>query len=145
MFRIFYELGKFEENIILNEDTFYVYNAINRGYGVVYYSDAKVLHSHNLSHREQLSRNFDIGVSQFERKEIFKRIPSAKEGKKMLRHVSLKLLSELHIFMLVDFIIECAYRYIGFKKGKNFEKLTLDECIKYASNKNYFIKKKSAL
>ena len=140
--KIFYELGKFEEDIILNEDTFYVYLAINNGYSVVYYADAKVLHSHNLSYREQFCRNFDIGVSQFERKEIFEKIPSAKEGKKMLLNVSMRLLSGLHIGMFIDFVIECFYRYMGFKKGKNFEKLTIDECIKCASNKNYFIKKK---
>lgn len=143
--KIFYELGKFEEDIILNEDTFYVYLAINKGYSVVYYAEAKVLHSHNLSHSEQFSRNFDIGVSQFERKEIFEKIPSAKEGKKMLLNVSKRLLSGLHIGMFIDFVIECFYRYMGFKRGKNFEKLTIDECIKYASNKNYFIKKKRKL
>lgn len=141
----FYELGQFEEDIILNEDTFYVYLAINKGYSVVYYANAKVLHSHNLSYREQFSRNFDIGVSQFERREIFEKIPSAKEGKKMLLNVSIRLLSGFHIFTLIEFVIECFYRYMGFKKGKNFENLTIDECIKYASNKNYFIKKKNKL
>ena len=140
--KIFDKLGRFEENIILNEDTFYVYNAINKGYKVVYCSDAKVLHSHNLTYKEQFSRNFDIGVSQFERKEIFSKIPSAKEGKKMVIHVSKRLLSGLHIIMFFDFILECLYRYLGFQKGKNYEKLSIDECINYASNKNYFIKKK---
>jgi rhamnosyltransferase len=142
---IFNALGQFEENIILNEDTFYVYNAINKGYKVVYSSSAKVYHSHNLSHKEQFSRNFDIGVSQFERKEIFSKIPSTKEGKKMFASVSKRLLGGFHVFMFMDFVIECFYRYMGFKKGKNFEKLTIDECIKYASNKNYFIKKKRQL
>ena len=140
--KIFNELGKFEEGIILNEDTFYVYLAINKGYSVVYYADAKVFHSHNLSYREQFSRNFDIGVSQFERKEIFNKIPSTKEGKKLLLNVSFKLLSRFHIIMFIDFAIECLYRYMGFKKGKSFEKLTIDECIKYSANKNYFINKK---
>ena len=140
---IFNKLGKFEENIILNEDTFYVYNAINNGYSVVYYPLAKVLHSHNLTYKEQFCRNFDIGVSQFERKAIFDKIPSAEEGKKMVMNVSKRLLMGFHIIMFLDFIIECLYRYAGFKKGKDFEKLTIDECIKYASNKNYFIKKKN--
>ena len=142
---IFNKLGCFEEDIILNEDTFYVYNAINKGYRVVYASRAKVLHSHNLSYREQFSRNFDIGVSQFERKEIFSQIPSTKEGKKMLMNVSRRLLGGFHIIMFVDFVVECFYRYMGFSKGKKFENLSIDECIKYASNKNYFIKKKRQL
>ena len=142
---IFNKLGCFEEDIILNEDTFYVYNAINKGYRVVYASRAKVLHSHNLSYREQFSRNFDIGVSQFERKEIFSKIPSTKEGKKMFANVSKRLLGGFHILMFIDFMIECFYRYMGFAKGKKFENLTIDDCIKYASNKNYFIKKKRQL
>lgn len=142
---IFNKLGCFEEDIILNEDTFYVYNAINKGYKVVYASHAKVLHSHNLSYKEQFSRNFDIGVSQFERKEIFSQIPSTKEGKKMLVNVSRRLLGGFHIIMFVDFVIECFYRYMGFSKGKKFESLTIDDCIKHASNKNYFIKKKRQL
>lgn len=139
---IFNKLGYFEENIILNEDTFYVYNAINKGYKIVYCSEAKVLHSHNLSFKEQFNRNFDIGVSQRERREIFDKIPSAKEGKKMVVNVSKRLLKGFHIVEFTSFIIECIYRYMGFKIGYSFEKLSLDKCIKYASNKNYFIKKK---
>ena len=139
---IFNKLGRFEENIILNEDTFYVYNAIYKGYKVVYCSEAKVLHSHNLSFKEQFNRNFDIGVSQRERREIFDKIPSTKEGKKMVVNVSMRLLKGFNIIEFINFIIECIYRYMGFKRGYNFEKLSLDECIKCASNKNYFIKKK---
>lgn len=142
---IFNTLGQFEENIILNEDTFYVYNAINKGYRVVYSSNAKVYHSHNLGYKEQFSRNFDIGVSQYERKEIFSKIPSTKEGKKMFVSVSKRLLGGLHVIMFIDFVIECFYRYMGFNKGKKFEDLTIDECIRYASNKKYFIKKKRQL
>ena len=142
---IFNSLGCFEEDIILNEDTFYVYNAINKGYRVAYSSKAKVLHSHNLSFKEQFSRNFDIGVSQYERKEIFSKIPSTKEGKKMVLNVSKRLLGGFHLIMFMDFMIECFYRYMGFNKGKRFESLSLDDCIKYASNKNYFIKKKRKL
>lgn len=139
---IFDKLGKFEENIILNEDTFYVHHAINTGYSVVYASDAKVLHSHNLSYMDQFRRNFDIGVSQYEHNEIFSKIPSAKEGKKMVLNVAKRLLAGCHFITLIDFIIECAYRYLGFKKGYSFETLSIDDCIKYSSNKNYFIKRK---
>lgn len=140
---IFNKMGCFEENLILNEDTFYVYKAINSGYKVVYCAEAKVEHSHNLNYREQFSRNFDIGVSQQEKRDIFEKIPSISEGKRLALYVTKKLLSGLHIFMIVDFWIECIYRYLGFCKGKNYEKLSIDKCIKYASNKKYFIKKKA--
>ena len=139
---IFYTLGRFEEDIILNEDTFFAYNAINSGYKIVYASNAIVYHSHNYSHKQQFSRNFDIGVSQSEKKEIFDSIPTSKEGMKFVRQISFRLIRGLHFVELISFMVQCAYRYIGFKKGYNYEKLSVDDCIRYASNKNYFIKRK---
>ena len=141
---IFEKNGRFEENIILNEDTFYVYKAINDGYKIVYFSDAKVYHSHNYNYREQFERNFDIGVSQCEKKAIFSKIPSSREGMRMIFNVSIKLIKKLHFISLIDFMVECIYRYLGFKKGMSFDSLSIDECIKCASNKNYFIKKKES-
>ena len=137
---IFNSTGKFEENVILNEDTFYAYKVINEGYKIVYVSDALVYHSHNYTYKEQFSRNFDIGVSQAEREEMFNSIPSYSEGKKLVTFVISKLLKELHIIMAFDFIIECAFRYFGFRKGINYKSLTKDQCIKYALNKKYFKK-----
>lgn len=139
---IFYKLSKFEENIILNEDTFYAYNAIENGYKIVYASKALVYHSHNYSYHEQFRRNFDIGVSQAEKHEIFEKLPSYNEGQKLVKYVIIKLLKGLHLIMIIDFMIECVYRLMGFKKGFNFRTLTNEQCIKYASNKNYFIKRK---
>ncbi len=142
---IFNKLLGFEENIILNEDTFYAYKAINNGYKVIYTSNAIVCHSHNYSYKEQLSRNFDIGVSQAEKYEIFKNIPSYNEGMKLIKYVCFNLIKGLHIFMIVDFLIECCFRLYGFKKGLHFKSLSNDECIRYASNKNYFLKKETKL
>lgn len=138
---IFNKLLGFEENIILNEDTFYAYKAINEGYKIVYSSKALVSHSHNYSYKDQFSRNFDIGVSQAEKYDIFKNIPSYNEGIKLIKYVCIKLLKGLHFVLVFDFLIECFYRFLGFKKGMNFRSLKKEECIKYASNKNYFLKK----
>ena len=139
---IFESLGKFEEDIILNEDTFYVYFAINKGYKIVYKSNAKVYHSHNLSYKEQFSRNFDIGVSQQQKQEIFNSIKSEKEGGKLLKYTIIKLLKGFHFIALIDFIIDCAFRYFGYKTGRKFNTLTIEKCIKYSNNKLYFIKRK---
>ena len=138
---IFNNLLGFEENIILNEDTFYVYKAINSGYKVVYVSNALVCHSHNYTYKDQFSRNFDIGVSQAEKNEIFKNIPSYNEGMRLIKYVCVKLLKGLHFIMIFDFLIECYFRLKGFKTGLNFKSLSNEDCIKYASNKNYFLKR----
>ena len=142
--KIFEILGGFEENLILNEDTFYVYDAINKGYRIVYKSDAEVFHSHDLTYKEQFSRNFDIGVSQCQKKEIFSKIPSTKEGKKFAKKIATRLLKEFHPILAIDFLIECLYRYRGFKKGMNYESLSNEECIECANNKHYFINKRNS-
>ena len=140
---IFNKLGKFDENLILNEDTFYIYKAINSGYKVVYSSSAEVIHSHNYSYIEQFYRNFDIGVSQFDKKEFFENIKSEKEGFKLLKFVSINMIKGLHFISLIDFFIDCIYRFIGFRLGKKYKSLSIDKCIEYSNNKNYFIKKKN--
>lgn len=142
---IFIKCGKFEEDLILNEDTFFIYNAINLGYSVIYASNAKVFHSHNYTFREQFSRNFDIGVSQKEKEDIFNKISSEKEGVKLIKYVIFNLLKHLHLISIIKFIIECFYRYRGFKLGKKFDILSNETCIKYAANKNYFIKRKDTV
>lgn len=138
---IFNALGGFEENIILNEDTFYSYHAIQNGYRIVYKANAKVYHSHNYTYKEQFNRNFDIGVSQNEQCEIFNRVPSEKEGLKLIKYVVSRLIKGMHFILVIDFLIECLYRYFGYNFGKRFDKLDKDTCVKYASNKQYFIRK----
>lgn len=137
---IFNSLGGFEENVILNEDTFYAHKAINSGYKVVYNSQALIYHSHNYTYNQQFSRNFDIGVSHAEKENIFRNTPSYGEGKKLVLYVVKKLICGFHFLMAIGFMIECVYRLVGFKKGLNYKQLTNEKCIEYANNKNYFRK-----
>lgn len=116
--KIFDEMNGFEENIILNEDTFYVYKVINNGYKVKYCSKAKVIHSHDYTYKEQYRRNYEIGISQEEKSEIFDNINSVGEGRKLLKYVLSRLISKWHIIMAFDFMIECLYRYKGYKDGR---------------------------
>ena len=68
---LFEELGGFESPVIFNEDMFFATNAIEHGYGVAYAAEAKVVHSHNYTMRQQFHRNFDLAVSQKQHPEIF--------------------------------------------------------------------------
>lgn len=139
---IFNKLNGFEEDIILNEDTFYAYFAIEKGYKIVYKSDALVYHSHNYNYAMQFSRNFDIGVSQSMKHEIFDSIPSEKEGTKLLKYVLPRLIKGCHFTTAIDFLIECVYRYNGFKCGRRYNSLSINDCIRYSNNKDYFRKMK---
>ena len=55
--RIYEELGGFEYPLKTNEDMFFAAAAIRNGYRVAYAADARVLHSHNFSLKEQYHRN----------------------------------------------------------------------------------------
>lgn len=138
---IFELLGRFDENIILNEDTFFAYKAIRNGYKIVYKSNAKIIHSHDYTYIEQFKRNFDIGVSHIDKADIFNRLPAESEGKKLVFYVLGKLIKEFRILEAVDFINECIFRYLGFKDGKKYNSLGYKNCLKKTNNKQYFINK----
>lgn len=61
---LFHKLGGFESPVIFNEDMFFAAKAVFAGYYVKYEAEAKVIHSHNYTVRQQFHRNFDLAVSQ---------------------------------------------------------------------------------
>lgn len=142
-FKYFKDVKGFTENIILNEDSYYAYKVINDGYKVYYNADAKVLHSHNYSYIKQFKRYFDIGVSHNKDKEIFKNVSVTKEGTKLFKRIAIIMLQKFRIISLIDFIIDMIFRYMGFEKGKKYKNLTLNACLKYTLNKNYFLRNKN--
>ncbi len=58
----FEESGGFAENLIMNEDMLFAARLIFRGYKIAYVPEARVIHSHNYSLKQQFKRYFDIGV-----------------------------------------------------------------------------------
>ena len=61
---------------IFNEDMIFAGGLIQKGYGVAYAAEAKVVHSHNHSAIQQFHRNFDLAVSQADHPEVFDGIRS---------------------------------------------------------------------
>lgn len=118
--KIFNELGRFPENIPLNEDSLFAYKALNNGYSLVYNNKCKTIHSHNLSHIEQFHRNYLIGSSHKHFKDIFSKLKSESEGKKLLSYVTKECIKEFKIFSLLNFYIDCVFRYLGYFLGKIF-------------------------
>ena len=64
---VYKELGGFVPRAIFNEDMILAGTMIKAGYGIAYAADAKVIHSHNYSGRQQFHR---ILILQFRRKII---------------------------------------------------------------------------
>lgn len=136
--KVFDKLAGFEENIILNEDTFYAYKAIQNGYSIVYKADAKVYHSHNYTFEEYMKRNFDIAVSQEKSNIDFDQFPSTTEGKKLVLNSFMYFLERLKIKACISLIIASYYKYKGYRMGRKYKKLDKDTILKYTMNKRFW-------
>lgn len=134
-------VGGFVRKAIFNEDMIFAARAINMGYAVKYEAGARVIHSHNYTNKQQLHRNFDLGVSQKEHPEVFGSVSSEGEGGKLVRFTTKKLIKEGRVYMLPHFYMQCASKLLGYKLGKNYNKLPEKWINKLTTNPGYFEKK----
>ncbi len=133
------ELGGFVRHTIFNEDMIYAAGLINAGYQIAYAAGAQVIHSHNYSGRQQFHRNFDLAVSQADHPEIFADVPSETEGVKMVRRTAMFLLKH-YPWLLVKFIWQSGMKYLGYRFGKNYQKLPNAMVLRMTDNKAYWEK-----
>lgn len=136
----FEKLGRFKEGLILNEDMIYAACVLRSGKKSMYAADAVVYHSHDYSAKEQFERNFDIAVSQVMYKEYFEGLKSESEGIKLVKKTALHLIKKGRLLSVFKLIYISAAKYLGYKKGKNYLKLTKQQRIKYSMNKSYWEK-----
>ena len=112
------ELGGFEYPIKTNEDMFFAAKAINAGYSIMYSSNAKVYHSHNLTLIDQYRRNYIQGYEIERHRSILSGVSQSKEGIRLVKYVSVKLLKRMRIFSFIHFAFDCMARFLGSKMGK---------------------------
>ncbi len=115
---IYDKLGGHIEHTVFNEDMIYAHGAVENGYSIYYASSAMVVHSHDYTVAEQYRRNVDLGRSQAEHPEIFDQVPSEGEGKKLVKGCVSYLIKNGYWYLIPRFIMLCAGRYLGYRKGK---------------------------
>ena len=118
---LFRKKGGFVASAIFNEDMYYAGDAVLDGYKIAYCADALVVHSHNLKPVEQFHRNFDLGVSQAMRPDLFSNIKSESEGVKLVLGTIKYLVDNKGIIRVPYFCICCAFKLIGYKMGKKYK------------------------
>ena len=125
MYRLdrYMEQGGFVHPTIFNEDMIMASRMIQAGYQVVYCGSAEVFHSHNYSCMQQFHRNFDLGVSQKQYREVFESISSEKEGAGYAKSTLLYLLKRGKPGKAFYFALQCGFKLIGYKLGKNYDHL----------------------
>lgn len=135
---IYEKLGGFAEKAIFNEDMLFAAKAVEAGYKIMYAAEARVLHSHNYSISQQFRRNFDLGVSQAEHPEVFKKVPSEKEGGRMVKETTEYLFTTGKVFLIPYFYLQCMGKYAGYFLGKHYKMLPKKTIKKCTANEAYW-------
>ncbi len=140
----FDRIGGFTDRTIFNEDMIYCAGLLEAGYAVRYCAEARVIHSHHYTGKQQLHRNFDLAVSQAEHPEVFSGIHSESEGMKMVRNTALWLRKQGRQDLIPELVWVSGCKYLGYRLGKNFRHLPMPLVKKLSMNKNYWNWRKTA-
>jgi len=134
---VFEKLGGFVPRTIFNEDMIYAAKAVRAGWKIAYEADARVIHSHNYTAKQQFLRNFDLGVSHAQYPEIFADVPPEGEGMKLVKKTAVFLVKN-HPVLLPKLFVQSGAKFIGYRMGKNYEKLPVWLVKKCSMQKGYW-------
>lgn len=135
---IFVKLGGFVDLAIFNEDMVYAAKLIDNGYSICYCNKARVIHSHRLTNREQMRRNFDLAVSQAMHPEVFDRVSSESEGIRFVLKAMGYFTRAGRPFAIIPFMITTVNKYYGFKMGRNYKNLSHEKIMKLTMSPLFF-------
>ena len=128
---LYLQLGGFVKKTIFNEDMIFAGGLIQKGYGVAYAAEAKVVHSHNHSAIQQFHRNFDLAVSQADHPEVFDGIRSEGEGIRLVKKTAGWLCRQGKPWLVIQLVWQSGWKYLGYRLGKKYRKLprwVIDRC-----------------
>jgi len=118
------KIGWFKDGLILGEDTYAGAKMILAGYSLAYVSNAKVYHSHSYTIVQEFKRYFDIGVFHQCEFWILDKFGKAEgEGMRYIKSELNYLLKHNAWYLIPEFFIRNAMKYLGYKLGQNYKKL----------------------
>lgn len=135
---VFRELGGFVNRAIFNEDMIYANKLLKSGYDIAYASKARVIHTHDYSGKQQYKRNFDLAVSQAMNPQAFEGISSESEGVRYVKAAFKYFAQNKKPLKIIPFGINCVYKYLGYRKGKNYKNLSMKKIMKCTSNPGFW-------
>lgn len=130
--------GGFVKHTVFNEDMLMAAKVMELGFKVVYKADARVIHYHEYSLWQQFSRNFDLGASHREYREVFEKVSSYKEGGRLVKDTAKHLLKVGKFYLIPKLVLHSAAKLLGYKLGKKYDKLPKKLVLKFCMNKEYF-------
>ena len=135
---VYEELGGFVHHTIFNEDMIYAAGAMKAGWKIAYAADARVIHSHNYTNKQQFHRNFDLGVSQAQHPEVFSGVASESEGKKMVLQTAKYLWGNKMAHKIPALLMQSISKYAGYLLGKRYESLPRSWVLAFSDIKEYW-------
>ncbi len=136
--KVYEKLGGFVVKTIFNEDMIFAAGLIQAGYKIAYAADCQVRHSHRYTGWQQLTRNFDLGVSQRQYREIFDGVRSESEGLRLVKDTAKWLVSQQKAYLLPELVFQSGCKWIGYRLGKSYERLPVWLCGRLSMNKKFW-------
>lgn len=135
---IYESLGGFVTKTIFNEDTIMASKMLEADYHVYYAAKARVYHAHKYTGKQQFQRNFDLGVSHREYREIFQKVSSESEGVKLVKNTIKYLFKSGHPFMVIGLVWQSGCKFLGYRFGKKYDKMPKSLVKMCSSQKSYW-------
>ena len=134
----FAEKGGFRQPSIFNEDMIFGGMLIADEQAIAYAASAVVYHSHNYTAIQQFRRNFDNGVSQAANPDIFKGVPSAGEGMRLVGQTARYLRTSKQLYLLPTLVWQSGWKFLGFRLGKLYRHLPRFLVRAFSLNKDFW-------
>lgn len=132
--------GGFVKHAIFNEDMLMAAALMEQGYSVAYEAEAKVWHSHRYTAVQQFRRNFDLGVSHREYREVFDKVSSESEGIRMVKRTAAYLKDNGKALWIPELIVQSGAKFLGYRLGKCYDRLPVKWVKKLSASPAYFEK-----
>lgn len=131
--------GWFQEGTIFGEDMHLVARLLLEGGKVAYVAEAMVYHSHNYSVLEDFQRYFDTGVFHARQSWLIEKFGKAEgEGRRYVQSELNSLLSNGAYLRIPEFFLRNAMKLLGYKLGKNYEKLPRALAVALSMHKSWW-------
>lgn len=135
---VYQKMGGFVKKTIFNEDMIMAAGMIRADYRIAYAAEAKVTHSHKYTYRQQFTRNFDLGVSHNQYKEVFQGLKSESEGMKLVKSTLRYLIEKKQYLLVPDLILSSGFKYMGYQFGLRYDILPKKFVMHCSMNKAYW-------
>ncbi len=132
-------VGYFKEGTIVGEDMHLVARLLLSGKKIAYNADAKVYHSHNYTIKEEFQRYFDTGVFHVNESWLIDKFGKAEgEGIRYIKSEFNYIIESKEYVKLIDFLFRNFAKFLGYKLGKNYQKIPKPIAKKLSMHKSWW-------